>query len=149
MNLKSRNKLKWLQESFPNGFIYAGDGAADLPIWEKAAGIILVGNGVRYASQLRNAGAKVTTIIPEKREPLKDWLSELRIHQWSKNVLIFVPVFLGQTWGDFRVVLKTAIAFLAFGLVASSSYIINDLADLKADRAHVTKRFRGIAAGRM
>ncbi|UVK48306.1 UbiA family prenyltransferase (plasmid) [Mesorhizobium sp. AR07] len=149
LNLKSRNKLKWLQESFPNGFIYAGDGAADLPIWEKAAGVILVGNGVRYASQLRNAGAKVKTIIPEKTKPVKDWLSELRIHQWSKNVLIFVPLFLGHVWGDFHAVLKTAIAFLAFGLVASSTYIINDLADLKADRAHVTKRFRAIAAGRI
>ncbi|MER8511204.1 UbiA family prenyltransferase [Mesorhizobium sp. M0894] len=149
LNLKSRNKLTWLQESFPNGFIYAGDNAADFPIWEAATGAVLVGNGVRYASQLRHAGAEVKIIIPEKSEPVKDWLSELRIHQWSKNVLIFVPLFLGHTLSDFHVVLKTAIAFLAVGLVASSTYVINDLADLEADRAHATKRFRAIAAGKI
>ncbi|MBA1143840.1 UbiA family prenyltransferase [Mesorhizobium neociceri] len=149
LNLKSCNKLKWLQESFPNGFIYAGDSAADLPIWEVATGAVLVGNAVRYASRLRNAGVEVRTIIPEKSELVKDWLHELRIHQWSKNVLIFVPLFLAQEGGDFGVVLNTAIAFVAVGLVASSTYVINDLADLESDRAHATKRFRAIAAGRI
>lgn len=149
LNLKSRNKLKWLQESFPNGFIYAGDSAADLPIWEAATGAVLVGNAARYASQLRNAGVEVRTIFTEKNGSVKDWLSELRIHQWSKNVLIFVPLFFSHPVGNFCVVLKTAIAFLAVGLVASSTYVINDLADLEADRAHATKRFRAIADGRI
>ncbi|MER9833016.1 UbiA family prenyltransferase [Mesorhizobium sp. M0134] len=149
LNLKGRNKLKWLQENFPNGFIYVGDSAADLPIWEASTGAVLVGNAARYASQLRKVGVEVRTIVPEKNEPVKDWLSELRIHQWSKNVLIFVPLFLVPTVGGFPVVLKTAFAFLAVGLVASSTYVINDLADLEADRAHATKRLRAIAAGRI
>ncbi|MHC2303327.1 UbiA family prenyltransferase [Rhizobium mongolense] len=149
LNLKSRNKLKWLQETFPDGFIYAGDSAADVPIWEAASGAVLVGSGVKYASQLREAGVEVRTISCEKSNPVKDWLSELRIHQWSKNVLIFVPLLLGHMAGDFYAVLKTAVAFLAFGLIASATYIINDLADLEADRAHSTKRFRAIAAGKI
>ena len=149
LNLKSRNKLKWLQERFPDGFIYAGDSAADLPIWEAASGAVLVGNGVKYARQLHETGIEVRTISPEKSNRVKDWLSELRIHQWSKNVLIFVPLFLGHIAGGVCPVLKTAIAFLAFGLIASATYIINDLADLGADRAHATKRFRAIAAGRI
>ncbi|WP_034817249.1 UbiA family prenyltransferase [Ensifer sp. BR816] len=148
-NLKGRHKLKWLQANFPQGFIYAGDSAADLPIFEAASGAVLVGNGVRYARQLRAAGVEVRTISPEKSNRVKDWLSELRIHQWSKNVLIFVPLFLGHLAGDFYAVLKTVVAFFAFGLFASATYIINDLADLEADRAHATKRFRAIAAGKI
>ncbi|WEX91690.1 UbiA family prenyltransferase (plasmid) [Sinorhizobium garamanticum] len=148
LNLRGRRKLQWLQERFPEGFIYAGDSAADLPIWAAASGAVLVGNGVKFESQLREAGVEVRTISPEKRHPVKDWLSELRIHQWSKNVLIFVPLFLGRI-ADFHAVLKTAVGFLAFGLIASATYIINDLADLEADRAHATKRFRAIAAGRV
>ncbi|OHV78933.1 hypothetical protein LCM4579_24610 [Ensifer sp. LCM 4579] len=148
-NLRSRRKLQWLQERFPEGFIYAGDSAADLPIWEAASGAVLVGNGVQFESQLREAGIEVRTVDPEKRHPVKDWVSELRIHQWSKNVLIFVPLFLGRIINDFHAVLKTATGFLAFGLIVSATYIINDLSDLEADRAHATKRFRAIAAGRI
>ncbi|WP_373414940.1 UbiA family prenyltransferase [Ensifer aridi] len=149
LNLKSRRKLQWLQESFPEGFIYAGDSAADLPIWEAASGAVLVGNGVKFENQVREAGVKVRTLSPEKRYPVKDWLSELRIHQWSKNLLIFLPLFLGRIVDDFHAVLKTTAGFLAFGLIVSATYIINDLADLEADRAHATKRFRAIAAGRI
>lgn len=149
LNLKSGNKLKWLQESFPSGFIYAGDSAADLPIWEAASGALLVGNGTKYARQVRDASGEVRTISLEKSYRVNDWLSEVGIHQWSKNVLISVPLFLAHIADDFYPVLRTAIAFLAFGLVASATYIINDLADLKADRAHATKRFRPIAAGRI
>ncbi len=148
-NLKGRRKLTWLQENFPQGFIYAGDSAADLPIWEAASGAVLVDNGVRYARQLREIGIEVRTIGPEKSNPVKDWLSELRIHQWSKNGLIFVPLLLGHIAGGFYAVLKTSVGFLAFSLIASATYIINDLADLEADRAHATKRFRAIAAGRI
>ncbi|MCZ4093661.1 UbiA family prenyltransferase [Ensifer psoraleae] len=120
-----------------------------MPIWEAASGAVLVGNGVKFESQLREAGVEVRTISPEKRHPVKDWLSEARIHQWSKNALIFVPLFLGRIVDDFHAVLKTSVGFLAFGLIASATYIINDLADLEADRAHATKRFRAIAAGRI
>lgn len=149
VNLKSHHKLRWLQARFPEGFIYAGDSAADLPIWEAASGAVLVGNGVKFENQLRAAGVEVRTISCEKSNSLRDWLSELRIHQWSKNVLIFIPLFLGHMAGNSYAVLKTVVAFLDFGLIASATYIINDLADLEADRAHATKRFRAIAAGRI
>ncbi|NRP75518.1 Decaprenyl-phosphate phosphoribosyltransferase [Ensifer psoraleae] len=59
---------------------------------------------------------------------------------WAKNVLIFMPLFLGHVADNFYAVLKTVVAFLDFGVIASATYIINDLADLEADRVHVTKR---------
>lgn len=149
LNLKGRQKLRWLQGRFPEGFIYAGDSAADLPIWEAASGAVLVGNGVKFERQLREIGVEVRRVSCEKNNPVKDWLSELRLHQWSKNVLIFMPLFFVHMQDNFCAVLKTVVAFLDFGLIASATYIINDLADLEADRAHATKRFRAIAAGRI
>ena len=149
INLKGKNKLEWLKTLFPQGFIYVGDGAADLPIWENARRAILVGKGVRYADRLCRANIEVEIITQEQRKPFQDWMAELRIHQWTKNLLIFVPLVLGHLVGDPAAVLKTVIAFFAFGMVASATYIINDIADLKSDRAHATKKFRAIASGRI
>jgi len=71
----------------------------------------------------------------------------LRPRQWTKNVLVFAaPAAAGvlHTWdGAWR----TLVAFAAFCAAASAGYIVNDLVDLEADRAHPTKRHRPIAAG--
>jgi 4-hydroxybenzoate polyprenyltransferase len=149
VNLRGRNKLSWLRKHFPEGFIYAGHNAADLPVWEAAKAAILIGDGVAHAERLRDAGIAVATVTEEKTSVLHDWLSELRLHQWTKNLLIFVPLFLGHIAGDLQAVARTVAAFFAFGLVASATYLINDLADLAADRLHPTKRFRAVAAGRI
>ncbi|MBB4200762.1 hypothetical protein CCR94_17500 [Rhodoblastus sphagnicola] len=149
VNLKGSNKLAWLRDTFPHGFIYAGDSAADLPIWYASKLAVLVGNGGRFAHRLRETGVPVATVGEEQHDSLRDWLAEFRLHQWSKNLLIFVPLVLGNIGGDTAAILKTAAAFFIVGLVASGTYVINDLADLKADRSHATKRFRAIAAGRI
>lgn len=79
---------------------------------------------------------------------LADWISAFRLHQWAKNALIFVPLFLGHIAGDPVAWARTIVGFLAFGLVASATYLVNDLVDRDFDRAHPTKRFRPVAAGR-
>ena len=68
----------------------------------------------------------------------------MRPHQWSKNLLIFLPMFAAQDLGRF---LPVFLAFVAFCLAASAVYIINDLLDLAADRAHPRKHKRPFAAG--
>ncbi|WP_172403292.1 UbiA family prenyltransferase [Ensifer aridi] len=73
-------------------------------------------------------------------------ISAIRVRQWSKNVLVFVPVMVSpvsttENW------YQSILAFLAFSLVASISYVCNDLLDLQADRAHPTKRLRPFASG--
>jgi 4-hydroxybenzoate polyprenyltransferase len=73
-------------------------------------------------------------------------ISAIRVRQWSKNVLVFVPVMVSpvsttENW------YQSVLAFLAFSLVASMSYVCNDLLDLQADRAHPTKRLRPFASG--
>ncbi len=71
----------------------------------------------------------------------------LRVHQWVKNLLLFVPVMLDHKLLDPGPVGRAAAAFLAFCCAASGGYILNDLADLEADRAHPTKRHRPFASG--
>jgi 4-hydroxybenzoate polyprenyltransferase len=74
-------------------------------------------------------------------------LRALRAHQWSKNLLIFVPLFVGHGYGDPAKILATALGFVALCALASATYMVNDIADLEADRAHPTKRLRPFASG--
>ncbi|EKR7174322.1 TPA: UbiA family prenyltransferase [Escherichia coli] len=147
INLKGENKLAWLRENFPQGFIYAGDHKADLPIWKSSQAAVLVGSGTKFAKDINESGIPYCILSDEKTSYLKQWLRQLRIHQWAKNSLIFIPLFLAHTASDLQSLLRTICAFFAFSLIASSTYIINDLADLEADRRHKTKRFRPLAAG--
>lgn len=73
----------------------------------------------------------------------------LRLHQWTKNLLVFVPILLAGRLNDFPPLIMTLAAFVAVGLVASGSYLINDLRDLPDDRAHWSKRHRPLAAGQL
>jgi len=83
---------------------------------------------------------------PEAQARLAIWARALRLHQWTKNVLVFVPVFLAHRF-DETTVLRVAVAFLAFSLCASSVYLLNDLFDLPHDRQHASKRRRPFASG--
>ncbi len=76
-------------------------------------------------------------------------LTALRPHQWSKNVLLFVPLVVGHELGNRAKVLAAAVCFVSFCLVASATYVVNDLLDLEADRAHPRKRLRPFASGRL
>lgn len=73
----------------------------------------------------------------------------LRIHQWIKNILLFVPVLTSHRVGDQGILFDSLVAFVCFGLCASAGYLWNDLRDIEHDRTHPTKRFRPIASGEM
>ena len=82
------------------------------------------------------------------RRPVSDSLRALRPHQWTKNLLVFVPLALTphQILDPGRQG-RALVAFVALSLVASAGYLVNDLLDLAADRAHPTKRDRPFASG--
>jgi 4-hydroxybenzoate polyprenyltransferase len=82
----------------------------------------------------------------EKTSPVKSWLKAIRIHQWAKNTLIFLPVLLAHAL-SFGLLVASTLAFVSFGLCASATYIVNDLLDLEADRQHPRKRRRPFASG--
>ncbi|HEY5312308.1 MAG TPA: UbiA family prenyltransferase [Pirellulales bacterium] len=74
-------------------------------------------------------------------------LRVLRPKQWVKNLLLFVPLLLAHQVGDFGRLWKCCLSFIAFSAIASAIYVVNDLADLAADRLHPHKRRRPFAAG--
>ena len=71
----------------------------------------------------------------------------LRLHQWIKNLLLFVPVFFAGQIQNTDLLIKILIGFLAYSLMASAVYILNDYFDIERDKLHPTKRFRPLANG--
>jgi 4-hydroxybenzoate polyprenyltransferase len=97
--------------------------------------------------QEKNAGGTRPT---ERFDPLRfaaSCLRSMRIWQWSKNFLFFVPFLFAQQYNDLNKLTLGIIGFVLFGLCASATYIWNDLHDLPNDRLHPTKRNRPIASG--
>jgi 4-hydroxybenzoate polyprenyltransferase len=84
---------------------------------------------------------------PAKPAGFLTYCKQLRLHQWSKNVLVFVPVLMSHQFLDPQAMLNAVLAFICFGLVASSIYLMNDIMDLHQDRRHPTKSRRPFASG--
>jgi 4-hydroxybenzoate polyprenyltransferase/phosphoglycolate phosphatase-like HAD superfamily hydrolase len=132
------------------GFDYAGNSAADLEVWRRARKAIVV-NGARGLAGKAAALCGVEREFPAPARGLPHlalaWRRMLRVHQWLKNVLLFVPLVAAHQVFDLGHWLTLALAFLSFSLCASTVYIANDLLDLESDRAHPRKRLRPFAAG--
>ncbi|MFA5950037.1 MAG: UbiA family prenyltransferase [Hyphomicrobium sp.] len=146
LNLKGPAKARYLQEQFPDGFSYAGNDRSDLEVWRHASSAITVAAPVSVERAVAKLGVPVERSFKQPRAGIMTWLRLLRMHQWSKNVLMFVPLALAHRYGDAAALLQVALAFLCMGFVASATYIINDLSDLDADRRHATKRYRPLAS---
>jgi len=146
-NLSGKAKLDALVSSLgPNGFDYAGNALVDLRIWPQARRALVVHpeRGVETAAARRFT---VERVFPREKSCWRACLKALRLHQWVKNVLIFVPLLLAHRAHELPLVVDSVIAFLAFGMTASSAYVLNDLLDLTADRHHPRKRHRPFASG--
>lgn len=147
VNLASGNKsMALIQRYGHQGYEYVGNSRADMSVW-KTASVAHVTNpdrGVLTAvRKLNNVGQVFDDRLPYIRTLLKS----LRIHQWVKNILIFIPLLASHRIFELSLILNGMIAFIAFGLCASSVYLLNDLFDLPDDRQHPTKRHRPLAAG--
>ncbi len=147
-NMKGATKARMLREAFGHGgFDYAGDTNADLPVWEEAGGVVVVNAA---PALLRKVAARFpnAVILDRRATTARDYLKAIRVHQWLKNLLVFVPAFTAHRFDPVSVLTCIA-AMLSFSLGASSVYLLNDLLDLRNDRAHPTKRLRPFAAGRI
>jgi 4-hydroxybenzoate polyprenyltransferase len=146
-NLKGAAKARALSERFPDGFVYAGDSAADLPVWRAARRPVLANASERLTQKLKRTH-DLEWIFPRERGHWAAGLVKaLRPRQWAKNVLVFVPLLAGQGWFDLAAWTNAALAFAALSCAASSVYLVNDAADLESDRAHPRKRTRPFASG--
>jgi len=145
-NLKGEAKVKLLEDKFPDqDFTYVGDSMSDIPVWDSARERVFVGKSSRTRRFVERRYSEMS-IIESRRSSPADWFNQLRIRQWTKNLLVFLPMILALSFSQEKIVSGVA-AFLAFGFIASSSYIFNDLLDSKADRQHPDKRSRPIASG--
>jgi len=148
-NLKSARKRDALQERYGvEGYDYAGNSNDDLEVWADASNAVVVNaseNVLKKASTLTS----VTQVFRSEQAGITVWLKALRIHQWLKNLLLFVPLLAAHQIGNAQFLGLLLIAFLSFSLCASSVYITNDLLDLESDRIHPRKRFRPFASAKL
>lgn len=146
-NLSAQRKADALVQRFGwQGFDYAGNARADIPVWKASRHAIVVG----ATPSIRAAAAKVAAVEREfapRTGRLRAWFSALRVQQWVKNLLVFVPLFGAHEFQNLPALLSVALAFVAFSLCASSVYLINDIVDLNSDRGHPRKRNRPFASG--
>jgi len=145
-NLKGRVKATALIDKFgARGFDYVGDSRADIAVWA-AARHGFVDGSLRPA----NRDGEVIERIPVERRAADRFRAiarALRPHQWVKNLLVFVPLIASHHVSDTAQLQSALLAFAGFCLCASSAYVLNDLLDVEADRAHPRKRLRPFASG--
>jgi len=146
LNLKGRRKLEILRQQVTGEFDYAGNSRADLEIWRHSSDAIAVGASPSLLRRIR-AHAPHVTGFDGRSGHLRDYVAVLRVHQWAKNVLIFVPLITSHQFLHPALLLRCALSFLLFSLCSSAQYILNDFIDLEADRHHATKRRRPFASG--
>lgn len=127
-------------------FDYLGDSEADLPIWRAARRAYLVAPTARLLRQVREF-TEPAEILGYRRSPIRAAIAALRPHQWVKNILVFVPLVTSHTLFHLPTAIAALVAFACFCLCASAVYVLNDLADIGADRCHPTKRSRPFASG--
>jgi 4-hydroxybenzoate polyprenyltransferase/phosphoserine phosphatase len=146
-NLTGNNKLNGFRERFgEQGFDYIGNARPDLPLLQHAAQPMTANPDGGLRSLLRKNKVRVTQNFEDRRPFSKSLLKAIRLHQWAKNVLIFVPFLLAHALSA-APILRALLAFLCFSLTASATYIVNDLLDIEADRRHPRKSRRPFASG--
>jgi 4-hydroxybenzoate polyprenyltransferase len=106
----------------------------------------LANPSIALRGSLRSRGIRVEQIFNDRAPLLPSVIRAIRVHQWAKNVLIFMPFILGHKW-SLDVARLALLAFFCFSFCASGTYLINDLLDIEADRHHPKKRMRPFAAG--
>jgi 4-hydroxybenzoate polyprenyltransferase len=146
INLTGRNKLAAFQERFPQGFCYIGNARPDVPLLTHCVQPMVANPHSSLSAGLTSANVVPARTFNDAASPVKAWLRAIRLHQWAKNVLIFLPVLLAHV-REAGPMVAALLGFLSFGLAASATYIVNDLLDLEVDRHHPRKRGRPFAAG--
>lgn len=148
LNLSKQTKVDELKKLLNNDkYIYVGNSSDDIPIWQSCGSAIFVNTPNKIKKKLENKNVDFLGEFNFTSSNFKKWTECLRVHQWVKNLLIFVPLFLSKELLVVGSVYNAILAFFIFSFCASSIYILNDLLDLDDDRQHPTKCLRPIASG--
>ena len=147
VNLTGNNKLQHLEQRFAtDGFDYVGNALPDLPLLQGARQAMVANPDLRLSSALKTRKVTVSRNFVDRSSLLVALAKALRVHQWAKNLLVFLPLLLAHSLHSGPVLAAIA-AFFCFCFTASATYIFNDLLDLETDRIHLNKRKRAFAAG--
>ena len=146
VNLTRTNKQKCLVDQFgENAFEYIGNDGADLPVWSSAEHVSVVSKDNAFLRMVRRKFLiEKEFLLPSPS--IRDYLKAIRVHQWLKNLLVLIPLFLEQRFNDFDAIGTLIVCFLCLSLLASFTYIVNDLLDLESDRENQYKRGRALAS---
>lgn len=148
-NLKANNKSLFLVEKFGKfGFDYIGDSKADIAVWKNARKSYLVDPGLNTLKKVEKFN-NIEKVFRSKKNTFKLIIQEIRVHQWLKNLLIFLPLLMAHKLNNVDLIIKSVIAFLSFNFIASFVYVVNDLLDIDSDRHHPRKKNRPIASGNL
>jgi len=148
-NLTAEAKRDALVHAFgEQGFDYVGNSNDDLPVWRAARHAYIVNPTTAVERSVAKLG-NVAGVFRSDQASVGDWVRALRLHQWLKNLLLFVPLLAAHLFTNVPLVLDALLGFLCFSLCSSSVYILNDLIDVGDDRHHLTKRLRPFASGRL
>jgi 4-hydroxybenzoate polyprenyltransferase len=146
-NLNRHHKREAIEAHGHPRWAYAGNSRDDLPVWAASAQAVAVNTPAHVLAALQRQHPQARVF---KRAPLatRTVLRAIRLPQWAKNALLFLPLLgahslQASAWGA---VALAFVAFVAFGLCASATYLVNDLLDLPNDRAHRLKRHRPLAS---
>lgn len=145
-NLAGHRKLDALKARFGANFTYAGDERRDIVIWEHCRSAVLAGRGCNLRGHLSPA-VTVAGAFATPKVTAATWAREFRVQQWAKNALLFVPLLLSGDFLNLEMIGRVILGFFTFSLLASASYLFNDLVDLRADRMHRSKSRRPLASG--
>lgn len=126
-------------------FDYIGNAPPDIPVWQSAGRAIVANPSAPFRKKL--AGLFSVHALEDQRRSLgAACIKAIRVHQWVKNLLIFLPMLLAHNFTS-GIFMQAALAFFAFSFCASGVYLLNDLLDLSSDRNHATKKNRPFASG--
>jgi 4-hydroxybenzoate polyprenyltransferase len=146
LNLSGDAKAALLVDRFgERGFHYIGNSLKDVAVWARAASAVALCSSKRVVRRAVGVCGTVEQLSPPTHQ-LSAWIRLLRPHQWAKNLLVAVPVLTAHQFTPGALV-NGALALVAFSICASSVYVLNDLIDIQADRAHPTKNRRPFASG--
>lgn len=150
-NLKGSAKAQLLVAEFGvGGFEYVGDSRSDIAVWQQAGAGKLVSRSFWLRRRVRQHTPRVS-LFQQSPGPgrLNSLARQIRVHQWSKNALVFMPLILSHQYANLKVWQQSALAFVAFSMISSIVYVINDLLDLESDRLHPENRRRPFASGQL
>lgn len=146
-NLKAGKKRDFLVDKFGDGgFVYAGDSKADFKVWENAIKAVVVSRKNSFLKSV-NKQIEVEKSFIYGKSLLATIIKEIRVYQWVKNILLFLPLLLAHQLTNEDKITDLIIAFISFSISASFVYVLNDLLDLESDRSHPRKKNRPLASG--